>query len=296
MKETMQTIIFYISVPFIYLISILPFWVLYRISDFLYFIIFYVIKYRKSMVLKNLKISFPEKTEKEILEIRTKFYRFFTDLLVETIKIFTINKKQVMKHCKIHNLALLQDMEREDKDYIFVSGHYGNWELSGAAISLNIKHTLYVLYKPLSNKHFDRLIYNSRTRFGTGLIAVNDAFKDIKKLINKKSIFAFISDQAAKPEKAYWANFLNQDTPVFLGTEIIARKFKLPIIFVSVRRISRGNYEVFLEKLFDDPRKVKNWEITKTYTKKLEDEIVENPEIWLWTHNRWKHKKPSVEA
>jgi len=246
------------------------------------------------MVLENMKKSFPEKSDKEILEIRRKFYHFFIDLFMETIKIFTISKKQVDKRCKINDLSVLEEMERDGKDYIFVTGHYGNWELGGAAFSLNFNHNLYVLYKPLSNKYFNRLIYNSRTRFGTGLISINNSFSVIKSLINKKSVFAFISDQAAKPEKAYWTNFLNQDAPVFMGTEIIARKYNLPVIFLTVNRTSRGYYEVFIEKLFDNPKITKSGEITEVYTRKLEKEIIKNPEIWLWTHNRWKHKKPQV--
>ena len=290
----MQAIVFYLSVPFVYLVSILPFWFLYRVSDFLYIIVFYVIRYRKSMVLENMKKSFPEKSDKEILEIRRKFYHFFIDLSMETIKIFTISKKQVDKRCKINDLSILEEMEQDGKDYIFVTGHYGNWELSGAAFSLTFNHNLYVLYKPLSNKYFNRLIYNSRTRFGTGLISISNSFAVIKSLISKKSVFAFISDQAAKPEKAYWTNFLNQDAPVFMGTEIIAKKYNLPVIFLTVNRTSRGYYEVFLEKLFDNPKIAKSGEITEAYTRKLEKEIIKNPEIWLWTHNRWKHKKPQV--
>lgn len=131
-------------------------------------------------------------------------------------------------------------------------------------------------------------------RFGTRLISVKDSFKSIKSLIGKNSIFAFISDQAASPNKAYWTKFLNQDTSVFMGTEIIARKYNIPIIFTTVKRTARGYYEVFLYKLFDNPKTAKSGEITEAYTKKLEEEIIKNPELWLWTHNRWKHKKPQI--
>jgi len=291
----MQALIYYLTIPFIYLISILPFWVLYRVSDFLYILVFYVLKYRKEMVFRNMKKAFPNKSDAEIMAMRKNFYHFFTDIIVETFKIFTISADQVKKRSRITDLSVIEEIEREGKDYLIVTGHYGNWELAGASISLSIKNLLYVLYKPLSNKYFDRLIYNSRIKFGTKLISVKNSFERIKSLIGKKSVFAFISDQAARPERAYWTVFLNQDAPVFMGAELIAKKYNLPIVYVSIKRVKRGYYEVNFEKLFDNPKQTKKGEITEKYTKRIEQDIIENPEIWLWTHNRWKHKKPEIQ-
>ena len=274
----------------------LPFWALYRVSDLLYIVVYYVAGYRKEMVFRNMKKAFPQKTDQEIKEIQKRFYRFFTDIVVETLKSFTISAEQVKERCKIIDIALLEEIEAQGKDYIFVTGHYGNWELTGASLSLNSRYTLYVLYKPLSNKYFDRLIYKSRVKFGIHLISVKESFEKISALIGTKSSFGFISDQAAKPEKAYWTVFLNQEAAVFMGTEIIAKKYNLPIVYVSIKRVKRGFYEVYLEKLFDNPKKTKKGEITERYTKRLEQDIIENPEIWLWTHNRWKHKKPEKRS
>jgi KDO2-lipid IV(A) lauroyltransferase len=189
-------------------------------------------------------------------------------------------------------MDLLEELGRDVTDYILVTGHYGNWELVGAAISLKMKQTLHVLYKPLSNKYFDRLIYNSRVRFKTRLISIKESSNMIRSLIGKKSVFAFISDQAAKPDKGYWTTFLNRDAAVFWGAELIAKKYKLPLVYLSIKRVSRGHYDVYVEKLFDNPRETKRGEITERYTRRLEKDIIEDPEIWLWTHNRWKHKKP----
>jgi KDO2-lipid IV(A) lauroyltransferase len=288
----MQAVIFYLALPIIYLVSILPFWLLYRVSDILYFIVFYVVGYRKELVFRNMKKSFPEKSDEEIKVIRKRFYRFFTDIIVESLKIFTISEKQLEERCKIKNMDLLDELGRDITDYIIVTGHYGNWELVGAAISLKMKQTLHVLYKPLSNKYFDRLVYNSRIRFKTRLISIKESSAMIRSLIGKESVFAFISDQAANPQKGYWTTFLNQDAAVFWGAELIAKKYKLPVVYLSIKRTSRGHYDVYLERLFDNPRETKRGEITERYTRRLEKNIIEDPEIWLWTHNRWKHKKP----
>ncbi len=291
----MQALIYYLTIPIIFLVSVLPFWLLYRISDVLYFIVFYIVGYRKEMVFRNMKKSFPDKTDEEILGLRKRFYRFFTDIIMETIKIFSLTVKQVKNRCKIYNLSVIEEVEKSGRDYIIVTGHYGNWELAGAAISLAINHSLHVLYKPLSNKYFDRLIYKSRTKFGIKLISVKESFKKIHSLIGKKSAFAFISDQAAKPEKGYWTVFLHQDAPVFFGTELLSKKYNLPIIYISIKCIKRGYYEIYFEKLFDNPKNTQKGEITEKYTKRLEEDIINDPAFWLWTHNRWKHKKPKME-
>ena len=290
----MQIFIYYISLPFIYLISVLPFWVLYRISDFFYFIVFYIVRYRRELVLRNLKKSFPGKSDKEINSIRKRYYRFFTDVFLESVKVFTMTSTQMKKRCKIINPSLLDRMDKETTDFILVTGHFGNWEWAGASISLQAGQTMYALYKPLSNKYFDRLIHRSRKRFKMELVAVKDSLDAIFSYIGKRSAFAFISDQAPRPEKAYWTLFMNQDTPVFKGTELVARKYNLPVIYVSVSRVKRGYYEIRLEELFSNPRKTKKGEVTERYTKRLEEDIRANPEIWLWTHNRWKHKKPEA--
>jgi KDO2-lipid IV(A) lauroyltransferase len=287
----MQAIIFYSVLPIIYFISILPFWVLYRVSDILYFVVYYVVGYRKQLVLKNLKNSFPEKSERELLKIRKKFYQFFSDIIVESIKIFTMSAKQLEQRCKINDMGLLEMLGAENTDFILVTGHYGNWEWAGSVMGLKTKQIMYALYKPLSNKYFDRLIYNSRVRFRLRLISIKDSSTAIRSQIGKGAAFAFISDQAAKPDNAYWTTFLNQDAPVFWGAELVARKYNLPIIYVSVERVRRGFYEVHLEKLFEQPRGTKRGEITESYTRRLEKDIIANPEIWLWTHNRWKHKR-----
>lgn len=290
----MSAIIYYISLPFIYFISILPFWVLYRISDGFYFFLFYVFRYRKKVVISNLKNAFPEKSEKEIEQICKRFYSFLCDLIFETIKTLTISKQEAVKRCRLQNESLLNQLYEKKKNIILVLGHYGNWELGGASMGFQSKYQLYVLYKPLSNKLLDQLVFKMRTRLGTQLIIMEKAYRHMVNFKNSDEVSAtaFIADQTPFPEKAYWTTFLNQETPVFFGTETIAAKLNYPIVYISVKRVKRGYYEMIPEILCEHPKDTNKGFISELHTKRLEKDIVAQPEIWLWSHKRWKHKKP----
>ena len=287
----MQGFIFYLILPLIYLISLLPFWFLYRISDVMYFIVYYVIKYRRNVVEQNLSNSFPEKSIEEINMISKKYYAYLCDLILESFKKLTMTKKQTLKHIKFNDKSLFDKMFEEKKSLILLMGHYGNWEMAGSAFSLQTKYQLYVIYKPLSNKYFEELMVKTRTMFGTKLIKVHSTLRDM--LANKNSITAtaFIADQTPPPESAYWTMFLNQETPVFTGAEKIGKKLDSPIIFINIDRVRRGYYEITAELLFDNPKETSENEISETFIKRLEKEINKKPEIWLWSHRRWKHKR-----
>lgn len=290
----MQAIGFYLTLPFLYLISLLPFPILYILSDFVFVLLYYVIGYRKKVVTQNLKNSFPKKSEKEIIEFRRKFYHYLCDLFLETFKTLSISRENMVKHCRMNDasVTLLQKYNDEKKSVILVLGHLGNWEWGGNAFSLMCRQQLYVIYHPLENKYFNTLIIGMRTRFGTRLIEMKNTFRDMVE--NKKivSATAFITDQTPQPENAYWTNFLNQDTPVFRGTEKISLKLNYPIIFINVKKIKRGYYELSAETLCENPSATSEGEISEMHTKKLEEEILKNPENWLWSHRRWKHKRP----
>jgi len=289
----MQAIGFYFALPFIYLLSIFPFSILYLLSDFVFMLIYYAIGYRRKVVTENLRNSFPEKSEKEIAALRKMFYRYLCDLLLETFKTLSISKASMLKHCSMNENSkkLFQKYADEKKSIILVLGHLGNWEWGGNTFSLICKQPLYVLYHPLENKYFNKLIIRMRTRFGTKLIAMQNTFRDMVATKNEINATAFIADQTPPPENAYWTKFLNQDTPVFQGTEKIARKLNYPVVFVNVQRIKRGKYEMIAEVLCENPSSTSDGEITEMHTKKLEREIRKNPENWLWSHRRWKHKR-----
>lgn len=285
-------IIYSISLPFIYLLSLLPFRALYFLSDCLHFVLFTLIGYRKKVVQHNLKNSFPEKSPEEIDRISRAFYRYFCDLFLETFKTLTISKSSMLKHCGItaNAQSLFDSLARDNKSFVIVMGHKGNWEWAGNTFSLCCKHQLYVIYHPLSNQNFNKLVIRMRTRFGTKLIDMKNTFRDMAKNRKELNATAFIADQSPPPETAYWMTFLNQDTGIFKGTEKIAKKLDLPIVYVSVKRLKRGYYMLDAE-LLETPENAAPGEITTIHTKRLEQDIIDQPETWLWTHRRWKHKK-----
>jgi KDO2-lipid IV(A) lauroyltransferase len=275
---------------------LLPLPAIYVLSDFFYFILYHLIGYRKKVVFENLRNSFPEKSEKEIEKLARKFYRYLCDLFLETFKTLTIRKSVALKRCYLtpKSLEMFEKYYQEKQKLIFVMGHFGNWEWSGNTFSLSCKHQLYVIYHPISNQYFNGLMYKLRTRFGSKLIAMRDTYKEMINNKNEINATAFVADQTPSNENAYWTKFLNQDTPVFWGTERIAKKMNYPVIYVSIRRKKRGYYEIHAETLFANPKDTAEGEISEAHTRKLEQDIINQPEIWLWSHRRWKHsqKKP----
>ncbi len=289
----MSALLYYVALPFLYLVSLLPFPVLYLLSDGMYFILFHILGYRKLVVYTNMRNSFPEKSDEEIHLLAKKYYRYLCDLTLETFKTLTISKKAMLKHCRFtpEALAVMDKMAAGNQSLILVLGHLGNWEWAGNSFSLLCKHHLYVIYHPLSNKHFDGLMYRMRSRFGTGLIPMKETFKQMLANRGELTTTAFIADQSPTKEGAHWMTFLNQETPVFKGTELIARKINYPIIYGSVKRLKRGYYAVSVEVLVEQPKETAEGFITETHTRRLERDIIAQPEVWIWSHRRWKHKK-----
>jgi Kdo2-lipid IVA lauroyltransferase/acyltransferase len=289
-------VIYYISIPFIYLLSILPFPVLYLLSDGLYFILYRCIGYRKEVVYQNLRNSFPDESDAELKKIRKDYYRYLCDLTLETFKTLTINKKSMLRHCAFsaEATAVFAKLADEKKSIVLVMGHLGNWEWAGNSFSITCKQQLYVIYHPISNKYFDGLMYRMRTRFGTKLIAMKDTFKEMLRNRNEVNATAFIADQTPAPDSAYWTTFLNQDTPIFKGTEVIAKKLNYPVVYANVKRIKRGYYEIFAELLVDASANTTEGQISELHTKRLEKDILTVPATWLWSHKRWKHKRVQI--
>jgi Kdo2-lipid IVA lauroyltransferase/acyltransferase len=287
---------YYLAFPFLYLLSISPFWLLYLFSDLLYLLLYKVIGYRKEVVLQNLRNAFPAKNEEEIKELSKNFFKYLCDLFLETFKTLTISDEQMEKRCRMtpNATAVFAKMATEGKNVIIVMGHFGNWEWSGNTFSLECKHQLYVIYHTLSNKYFDSLMYKMRTRFGTKLIEMNDTMRSM--LSNKKilSATAFIADQTPAPVGAYWTKFLNQETPVFWGPEKIARKLNYPVVYVCVKKIKRGYYDIFAEMIVEEPGRTAEGEISELHTRRLERDINEQPETWLWSHRRWKYQRTII--
>ncbi|WP_343672941.1 lysophospholipid acyltransferase family protein [Chitinophaga sp.] len=282
-----------------YGVALLPFSVLYLLSDVVYVLLYHVLSYRKKVVMSNLRASFPDKSEKELKKICGEFYHYLCDMFLETFKTLTISKAAMIKRCAFtpETIALFNQLAAEEKSVILVMGHKGNWEWAGNSFSILLKQQLYVIYHPLSNKHLDALMYKMRTRFGTKLIAMQDTFREMVKNRKEINATAFIADQSPQPATAHWMTFLHQDTPVFKGTEKIAQKMNYPVVYVSVHKVKRGYYSVEASMLIETPTNEAEGAITEIHTQQLERDIIAQPATWLWSHRRWKHKRqPQPQA
>jgi KDO2-lipid IV(A) lauroyltransferase len=286
----MQAFLFYLAYPFIYLVASLPFRLLYGLSDLLYHIL-RLTGYRKKVVLQNLRNSFPEKSDHEIDKLSQQYFRYLVDLILETFKTLKMSPEQARERCVFNKQEWLDQLYREKKSIIIVMGHYGNWEWAGPSFTLNTDYQLVVIYRPLSNSYFERMMVSMRTRHGTKITPVKNTLRDM--VANRGSITAtaFIADQTATKKDAYWTTFLHQDTAVFTGPEKLAMKFNYPVVFMNVQRPRRGYYEVTPELLFAEPKTASENEIMEAFTQRLEREIKKDPTIWLWSHRRWKHKR-----
>jgi KDO2-lipid IV(A) lauroyltransferase len=288
----MNAIIYYLALPFLYLISYLPFKLLYLLSDGFYVLVYTVFAYRKKIVTENLKQSFPDKSSAELEHIRRGFYHYLCDLALETIKTLSISPAVLKKHFSHDDISVLENYFNENQSVIIIMGHLGSWELGGAYFSQILVHQVYAIYHPMANRHFDRFFCRMRTRSGARLYPMKDAFKGMIRNRNEVTATVFIADQTPAPENAHWMTFMNQDTPVLKGTEIIARKLDYPVIYVSAIREKRGQYKIHFELLVEHPQRLTKNELTEVHTKRLQQDIIDYPETWLWSHRRWKHKKP----
>ena len=272
--------------------SLLPFSILYVLSDFTYLIVYYLIGYRKNVVRENLKRSFPDKTDRELLATEKKFYHHLCDLLFESIKMATISKEEMSRRMKILNYEPLLKHYDENKSVLLITSHYGNWEwTSSFSMYLPADKPMYQVYKQLKNKFFDRLIYNLRIRFGSVNVEVNELFDVLSSLKQqgKMGMIGLISDQSpSRKGIKYQSQFLNQRTPVITGTEIIAKKYDFPVYFVQIRRVKRGYYTCNPVPICLHPQESGKFEITEKYIRLLEQEIMAEPAYWLWSHRRWK--------
>ena len=289
----MKNIGIYLFLGLSWLLSVVPEFILYGISDIIHFILYHIIGYRKKTVFENLKNSFPEKSNKEIRLIAKKFFRHLSDTFVENCALIKMSKKRIQKLVIIENSEIITELYKKNKSIIGVTGHYGNWE-AFVTLPLVSPHKVLGIYKPLNNKFFDKQFYKMRSKFGAIPVTMSDSYKTFLEY-NKNNILTFlglIADQ--RPPKQgghYWTTFLNQETAIFLGPEKIAKKLNSAVIFSYLQKVKRGKYLVKFKLLFEDTAKCKEHEITDTYIHFLESIIKEKPEYWLWSHKRWKHKR-----
>lgn len=289
----MQFLIFIIFYPILWLISLLPFRLLYILSDFVYFVVYRIIKYRKKIVRENLSLALPNLSKEEREVIEKKFYKHLCDMFLEMIKTLTISKEEMDKRYKFTNLDVYRDLERKGKSISLLCAHYASYEW---VISMNRHITFrgYGIYKKIANKYFDKVVHNIRSKFKANLITTKETAATIENNYKKGvlSLYGFASDQSPKLDRAvYWDKFMGIKTPIHVGAEMLSKRYDMNVIFLRTKKIKRGFYEGTFELMAENPMETKRFEITADYISRVEKQIYEAPEFYLWTHKRWKHRK-----
>lgn len=288
----MKLIIFLVVYPIIWILSVLPMPILYGISNFFYFLLFYVFGYRKEVVLNNLKLAFPAKDEKELLKIRKKFYKHFTDLIVESVKAFTMSEKFITKRYKFNNPEVINDIHKKGKSIVLMGAHQGNWEWS-CSMPLHIDISCFGAYTRVGNKYFDKVLKNSRMKYGFEGYETTKTIESIQENFDKniQGLYLLLSDQSPQVHKThYWSEFMGIKVPIHTGAEMLAKRFDMAVVNYSIKKTKRGCFEVDFELITETPNEFKDYQITDKYLLITERNIRQNPEYYLWSHKRFKHR------
>ncbi len=274
-------------------ISLLPHVLLYAFSDVVFFIMYYLVGYRKKVVLKNIENSFPEKSNREHEQIARKFFRHLCDLILESLKGFTISKRQLDKRFKVRNPEMLDAFFAQGKGLVMIGGHYNNWEILALGLGYQIKHLPIGIYKKLSNPFFNEKMKQTREKGRLVMVPTHEAKASFDKEYGEPTAIIFGIDQnPSNPARCYWTMFLNQETPVSFGAEKYAKEYDRPVIYGQIHKMKRGYYETELVLISESPRDEPHGAIMEKGTRELERMIMEQPEYWLWSHKRWKATKP----
>lgn len=288
----MKSIPTYIALGILYSLSILPMWVLHRLADFLYFLLYYCFGYRKKVVRQNLEQSFPEKSEKELRRIEKNFYHHLCDLIVESIKGFTISEKEMRRRFTIEGGELFDKYFKENRHVIMLTSHYNSWEWAGMSMGLHFQYKTFGMFKPVNDKVMEQALLKSRQQFGLTMFPMRQTAEYFERYKDDKIIMAFVADQTpGHIETAVWTDFLGQDTPFYPGPEKYAHKYNAVVIYADIQKLGRSRYHTTFSLLVDNPRETSEGEVTKIYAHKLEEVLRKKPDYWLWSHKRWKHKR-----
>jgi len=298
----MNRFLYSITYTWCFFLALFPFWLLHLASGTVYFIIYYIVGYRKKLVRKNLRNAFPDKSPKEILSIEKAFYHHFCDYFFETVKLLTMSESQMKKHFVFKNEDIIQNFLNQGKPVILLLGHFGNWEwVTSITLWIKSDENLVIgqIYRPLRNKVSDSLFIRIRKRFHSVGFNKYDVYKDIIKMrkAGKNWLLGFMSDQKPSGNHPHiQVRFLNQDTSVLTGTEKIAHHTAAAVCYLDVRKTKRSYYEGTIELVSENAAETQEFEITNKYMQLLEKSILRDPSGYLWTHNRWKHSKIKNEV
>ncbi|MGN0036102.1 MAG: lysophospholipid acyltransferase family protein [Bacteroidaceae bacterium] len=293
MKESLRTVCYYMLFGLVRIISSTPFKGLYILSDILYYPTYYMIRYRRKIVRRNLIESFPQKSLKELKAIERKFYHFLVDIVLESCKLLTIAPDELKEHIVFSNITLINQKVAEGKSISLFLGHYGNWEWVSTMRLWMCPDTIAAqIFHRLRNKSIDKFMSVLRGRFGHISVDMHQTARFMARVATegKPCVIGFIADQSPRKKEAkHFLPFLNHRVPVLTGTERVTKHYGYEAIFLRMKRVRRGYYECSFVPLHDNPRTLPDFELTSLYYQQLEQEITEHPEFYLWTHNRFKH-------
>ncbi|GIJ96412.1 lipid A biosynthesis protein [Capnocytophaga stomatis] len=285
----MDLLVYILAYPIIWILSKLPFRLLYVVSDFVYFVVYKLLKFRVKVVRKNLNIAFPFKTQTELLNIEKKFYKHFCDIFLEMIKSYGMSEKEMKQRMTFTNLEIFKEKSIENRSAILMCGHYASYEWL-LSLAYNLDHKPYALYTPLSNKYFDRLVQKVRMKHKSFLLSRYRASVEMKRHKDQGLIccYGFAADQVPNNSKSYRRPFLGLRVPVFTGAERMGKQLNAVILFANIQKIKRGYYQTTFEILSDNPTQIPDYQITDMFFERLNQQIYKQPEYYLWTHNRFK--------
>ena len=289
----MQFLLYIFLYPILWSISMLPFRLLYIVSDGVYVLTYYIIGYRKKTVRENLALALPHLSEKERLVIEKKSFRHMCDVFLEMIKTLTISESEMDKHYVFKNLKVYSDLEKKGKSIALLCAHYASYEW---AVSMNSKADFesYAVYKKINNRYFDKLVRDIRSKFKATLITTKETIPVMASNFrnNKLGLYGLVSDQSPKLGSFFhWNKFMGIEVPIHTGGEMLAKKYDMNVIFLRTKKVKRGYYEATFEVLSENAKEVTNYEITDQFLKLVEQQIYEQPEYYLWSHKRWKHMR-----
>ncbi len=279
---------YYIIYPLLYFFSLLPFFILYGISNIVAALLYHVIGYRKNVVLHNLSIAFPQKTEQERKQIAKKFYLYFTDTFIETLKFISISKKELLKR-STGSFELINNLIEKGYSINLMAGHQFNWEYANLLYAINLKIPFVGVYMPIENKIFNKIFYNFRSRYGTILISATDFKNKMHDVFKKQYLLALAADQnPGSPAFSYWLNFFGKPTPFVMGPEKGALKNNAAVVYIGFKKIKRGYYHFDVTLLAEQNATLPMGELTRRYRDVLENTIAADPANYLWSHRRYK--------